>query len=329
MRRALSSLILLPLLALTLTPPALAQPTAPGTVLNFNATMDYQVAGAAGNLVTASSAVVSELLDVVVVWQDTEPVPGTPGELNVVTTFLLTNLGNGSEAFALRVDVTPSGDQFDPVLAELWLDNGDGRFDRATDTRYQPGSNEPLLAAGDETLVFVLCNMPLLNTLRDGHQGVIDLTARAVTNSGGAGPGAVIAGLGDGGVDAVVGNSSATTQASGIYQIAGFTLQMAKDALIVSDPQGNDPPMPYTGSVLRYLLTLTVQGPGVAKNVVVRDPVPAATRYKPGSLVVNGVAQSDTEDGDAGHIAEGRVVVKLGDLTKEANPVITFEVTID
>jgi len=65
----------------------------------------------------------------------------------------------------------------------------------------------------------------------------------------------------------------------------------------------------------------------------VRDPVPDYTTYVPGSLVLNGVAQSDAADADAGELdvsARPTIVVRLGDLTlADGTQTIVFQVSID
>lgn len=309
--------------------PLWALGTAPGTVISYSAEMTYTVSGQAGVLATEASCIVSERLDVAATWQDAKAVVATPGEVDVVTTFKVTNLGNGNEPFALSVDVNLAGDDFDLALAAIWLDSdGDGRFDANRDQRYISGSNEPVLAADASILVFVLCNMPNTGALVDGQQGLVRLTATSTTSGAGT-PGSVIATAGDGGVDAVIGNSGASSAASGIYEVAGTTVKILKSVLIVSDPGGNQPPLPLTGSVLRYTLLVTGQGAGSAQSVVVADRIPVNTQYRGGSLTLDNVVLSDAADGDAGAVSAEAVEVVLGTLKSPEKRTITFEVTID
>lgn len=329
-RRLTRSLILSMVMVLSaLLPAAWAGGTAPGTVISYAAEMTFTVSAQAGSLATEASCIVAEILDVVTTWQDAKPVIAAPGEGEVVTTFKVTNLGNGSEPFALTADVNLVDDDYDPALASIWFDSdGDSRFDASKDQRYIPGSNEPVLAADASILVFVLCNMPNLASLVEGHQGLVRLTATATTSGAGT-PGSVVTSEGDGGVDAVIGNTGASSTASGIYEIASTTVKVLKAVLIVSDPVGNNPPLPLTGSVLRYTLTVTAEGNGSAESVVVTDRIPASTHYRSRSLTLDNIVLSDAADGDAGAANAEAVQVMIGTLMSLEKRTITFEVTID
>ena len=47
---------------------------------------------------------VAEVLDLTVTWQDAAPVPTNAGAVGVVLAFRLTNIGNGTESYALLAD---------------------------------------------------------------------------------------------------------------------------------------------------------------------------------------------------------------------------------
>lgn len=329
---AISALMIL-LPALAVAPAVLAKGTTPGTVISYAAEMTYTVSGQTGALQTVASCTVAELIDVNTTWQDAAPIQTAPRQSDAVTTFKITNLGNGSEAFALTVDASVATDDFDPSLSSIWLDSdGDSRFDAGKDTRYLPGSNEPVLAADASVVVFVLCNIPADTAMTEGLLGLVQLTATSTTSGVVTTPAAIIAGRGDGGVDAIVGNTGGSSAATGTYQITGVTVKVQKEVFIVSDILGRTPPLPQTGSVLRYTLTVTAQGTGTAQGVVVVDHIPVNTGYRSGSLTLNNTALTDASDADSGDVGvttAGAVTVALGDLTTADKRIVTFEVTIN
>jgi len=77
----------------------------------------------------------------------------------------------------------------------------------------------------------------------------------------------------------------------------------------VAQPPGT-PALP--GDLIRYTITITNTGRGVARNLVVRDPIPANTTYRPGSLVIGGLAQTDALDADLGHYDPGAREIVVG-----------------
>lgn len=303
--------------------------TPAGSILNYSVDMTYSVAGQAGALKSEATANVAELLNVVTTWQDEKPVVSAPGEKNVVTTFKVKNLGNGSEPFALNVVGTLPGEDFDPTPASIWIDSdNDGLFDATKDTRYIPGSNEPVIAAGASVLIFVLCDIPVPTKLGADYLGNVQLIATA-TSSGVGTPGTVVSTKGDGGVDAVIGHTGASSAAIGAYKVNGATVKVLKSVKIVSDPIGSTPPLPLTGSVLRYTLEVTAEGNGSVQSVVVTDRIPANTHYLPGSLTLDHLALSDADNTDAGTVNSEAVVVNVGTLSIADKRLVSFEVTID
>jgi uncharacterized repeat protein (TIGR01451 family) len=313
---------------------AFAGGTLPGTVLQFQAELTYTLASQPSVSflqTTSTTQIVDELINVSTVWQDAAPKAVGPGESNAVTTFKVTNLGNGSEAFMLTANPVVPGDNFDPAFASIYLDaDNNGKFDAGSDTLYTSGANDPILATDAAITVFVLCNIPA--SVVDGNLGFVALTATSKTSGAAADPGTVFAAKGDGGVDAVIGNTRGSAEDTGKYQALAAAVKVNKTVAIVSDPAGNNPPLPLTGSVLRYTLTVTVEGGGTALGVVISDPVPANTTFYPGTLKLNGVVLTDGKDldsGDVGLTTAGTITVSLGDLTSADQNTIMFDVTIN
>lgn len=303
--------------------PALAAGTPAGTNITNKASVSFVVDTATlnkdSNEVTLQ---VAEVLDVTLAWQDSGNILAEPEETGKVATFLLTNTGNGSEAFTLTVDNGLGGDQFDPTLSGVYLDaNDNGQYDAGTDTLYNAGANDPVLAADASIALFVLNDIPA--GVNDSDLGKSGLTAAANTGTGA--PGDPFPGAGDGGVNAVVGTSGGTANDTATYQVSAVDVTVVKSQS-VADPHGGSEPMP--AAVITYSIEVEASGSGTAESVTVTDPVPANTSYVEGSLKLDGGDLTDATDGDAGEVAGGTVTVRLGDLQDTAKTV-SFQVTID
>jgi uncharacterized repeat protein (TIGR01451 family) len=110
---------------------------------------------------------------------------------------------------------------------------------------------------------------------------------------------------------------------------SGIGVIIAKTVVAIVDPQGSAVVM--SGALLTYRITATLSGSGIAGNLTITDPLPAATTYVPGSIAVNGIARSDAADADnAQYLAGSRTVaVSLGNVTAPAKVVITLRATIN
>jgi len=118
--------------------------------------------------------------------------------------------------------------------------------------------------------------------------------------------------------------------ASGTYTVSTIAAAVGKSVTVIDQFGGSQP---VAGATLRYTITVTMSGSGVANGVVITDPFPANTTYTAGSLRLNGAPLSDAADadaGDAGITAPGAATVNLGVLTA-ASPVqtIVFDVKIN
>lgn len=310
---------------------ALAAGSAAGTLIANQATLDYVLGGSS---LTANSNVstlrVAELINLTLTWQDALPgVTVSAGQTGRVTTYRLTNVGNGTETFGLSTaDAGVGGDDFDPTVTAVHLDtNGNGVYDAGTDILHAAGTNDPVLAADGGITIFLLSSIPAAG-LNSGDSGNVELTATSATGTGS--PGTVLAGQGDGGGDAVIGPSGGTRMTTGTYIVSGVSVTVTKSATVI-DQYGGSQPM--TGATIRYTLAVTIAGSGTAVGVVITDPVPANTTYRAGTLRLGGTPLTDAADGDAGDVGgttAGTATVGLGDLTS-ASPVqtITFDVRID
>lgn len=306
--------------------PAFAQGTAAGTQIDNKATATYDTPSGEttieSNLV---SLTVDELLNVTVASGDSGDVQVSPGATSRLLKFIVTNSGNGEEAFSLAANGTVGGDDFDPTVTSIVLDsNGNNVYDAGVDTVYTPGSNDPVLAADGSIRVFVLTTIPAGAT--DGQKGTVELSATALTGSGT--PGTTFAGQGDGGGNAVVGATTATALDDGRFAVSEATAEILKSATVV-DPFGGTTLVP--GSTITYTLTTTVEGSGSLTNLRVSDVVPAGTSYDPQTITLDAAPLTDAAGDDAGAYtaASKTVSVSLGNVAAGTTHTVAFKVKVD
>src|SRR5258706_8353581 len=188
---------------------------------------------------------VDEVLGAVVVSNDAGNVGVLSPDNDRPLSFTLTNPGNGSEAYLLTPNASLSGDQYDPTDVRIFLDDGDGIFEPGQDTLYASGVNNPVLAPDQSRVVFISSDTPAGRAT--GDTAAARLTATALTSSGA--PGTTFAGQGTGGVDAVVGATTATANSQGTYAVSQALTTLTKTQSVL-DPFGGSSPIP--GAVITY-----------------------------------------------------------------------------
>lgn len=269
--------------------------TLAGTSVVNTATVRGEQAGAVSS--NAVTLIVAERLDCTLA---AEAAPSAAG--NGVVAAVLTNTGNGREAFVVTAVGGPDG----AARRVAVDDDGDGRFDPAHD-HVLTGSATASLAPGG--------SLHLLVPVDDGAAPGVILSARAATGSGT--PGTTVAGQGDGGGDAVVGPTGAA---------ARLTLALVADrpptivetqSVLAAD--GSE--RPVRGAVVTYTLTARFVSASAAASLV--DPIPVNTDYRPASLALDGTAI-----GDAGRYADRLVTVPLGAVEAGSVHRLTFKVVI-
>lgn len=310
-------------IALALPIQAEAAGTRAGSTISNTASASYDTGG--GTQTVDSNKVdllVDELLDVVVASSDPADAPTTPGATAQLLTYSITNTGNGQESFALSTIANGGGDDYDPTVTQIYIDNGDGVFDPGTDTLYTPGANDPTLNPDQSVKIFVLSTTPA--GVSDGHRGTVSLVAAAKTGTGA--PGTSFPGRGEGGGDAVVGSTGADSQDQGAFVVSAATVTLVKSAVIV-DPFGGSEPVP--GATITYTIVATVAGSGSVSGLAVTDNIPADTSYVAGSITLGATALTDAVDADAGDYNGTRVNVALGTVAGGQTRTVTFKTTID
>jgi uncharacterized repeat protein (TIGR01451 family) len=265
---------------------------------------------------------VDEVLGAVVVSNDAGNVDVLSPDDDDPLSFTLTNPGNGSEAYALATNASLPGDAYDPTDVRIYLDDGDGVFEPAQDTLYSPGVNNPVLAPDASRVIWVSSDTPAGRAT--GDTGVVRLTATAVTGSGV--PGTTFAGQGTGGVDAVVGATTATANSQGTYDVVQALTTLTKTQS-VHDPFNGNRPIP--GAVITYTITMTLAGTGTITSAQIDDTIPANTTYVADSLHFDGGHVSDAADADAGRFTGTAIAVTLGTIAAPSTHTVDFQVRID
>jgi len=302
--------------------PAYAAGTPAGTVIATAATASFST-GTSTTSITSNqvSVKVDELINVTVNPLTTSPVAASSGPATLV--YQVTNNGNGNEPFTLTALPNVSGNAFNTTVQTVEYSTDGG----ATYTVLANGAASPALAPDTPIKVQVLVTLPA--TATDATTSQVQLTAASVLGTGKAGT--LLAGKGNGGVDAVIGLSGGqgTGTASVVASLA--TVALIKSATIL-DPFGTANPVP--GAIVTYTLVASATGTGSAAGVVVTDAFPANTTYQPGTLTLNGTALTDAADADAGTVTltgtTPGISVALGTMNKTtASQTITFKVKIN
>ena len=290
---------------------------------------------------------------------------------NDIQDFLLTALNSSPNPFGVPVD------SFDPALIQVFVESGTTPtgYQPAEDT----AAFVDELAAGASITIYVVSSLPVIvinevavitliaqiaegGTVGEGAVINADDNSRispAGTYSNGSTP--VLAGTPNSIADSAstmdtVFNDPAglnpedisTSQAqdikgngqhsdTGAYQVTPSVI-IKKDVTVIDTLGGTDP---HTGATLRYQLEVTITGNTAIDELVVTDPIPANTTYVSGSILLNGVAQTDADDAadfsqaiDILALPVSSIEVDLGQnaavpVLPGATNIIVFDVTID
>ncbi len=317
MRRLLSALVLLAGIGGGLPLPA---QTRPGTVITNTAAVAFTLDGEDRRIPSNSvTLTVAERLDIALASGGATPAlvaPSTPLAVQ------LTNSGTGREAFAIEAKATVAG----VTVAGIAIDvDGNGRFDPAIDTMLA-GTTPPL--APSETLRLLVLIAPVPGV--GAADGVVTVTARAATGSGT--PANAFAGTGDAGGDAVIGATGATATID--LPFVAMSPDMPTDDPVdaptlvkTQTVRATDGSAQATsGAIVTY--TLVARFPGATRDARIDDPVPAGTRYVPGSLTLDDAVLTDAAGDDAGGMEGDTIAVTLGDVPPAAIRTVRFQVRL-
>jgi uncharacterized repeat protein (TIGR01451 family) len=307
--------------------------TGAGTVVNNTATASYLISGTPASTDASVAFTVQEVIDVSVSWTDgTNVIVFTP-DTDQVSSFDIANTGNGSETFTLAAaNVAGPTDEFDfNLVTEVAIYVEDGTtpgFQALEDTLYTGPGDNPTIAAESTLSVYLVADIQA--SLTDGDEGHLTISVDSTTaGAAGSAAGTSLVGLGDTGVDAIVGSSQANGSDTAIYQVSSVDVDLTEVIHAVLDPFGGTTFVP--GSEVTYRITVTVTG-GVAQALAIADPIPANTTYKDDTLFLDAVLLTDESDADSGdyNISQaGAVTVVLGNTPGGTVTTIDLTVTID
>ncbi len=308
--------------ALWLCAPAAAAPAPAGSVIESSAEATYSEAGVTRAVTSNTVQVrVDELLGVAAATLD--PAPVTVGSGPAVLSFLVSNTGNGPEAFAVEVVTAVAGNGFDAALDTVAVDsNGNGVYDPGVDMALTVSGATASLPAGATQTLFAIVTVP--GGLSDGARSSVNLTLRTATGTGA--PGTVFAGAGEGGADAVVGLGGGMATATGQMLASASTVTLVKWAS-VDDPFGGSAATP--GATITYGIQVLVSGSATIDGLVLTDAIPAGTRYVANSLTLENAPLSDGQGDDAGAASALGIAVDLGSVSGGASRTVTFAVLIE
>ncbi len=297
------------------------------------ATLKGSVAGVMVQVSSSAVFRVEEIIRLTNTWLDGSSVSVKTPDLERALTFSLTNTGNGDETFSLSWVSQAAGiDDFDPLDLVMWLeDNGIAGLQMdgiGPDIMYVSGINDPLLGADKSLVYYVVADIP--DKLGYGDEGIAGVEAASLTSGAAGGNlGSVLTGMGHDGVDAIVAmKGGARAEANGVYETADSRVDVAKEIITTVDKFGSSIFMPETE--VGYRITIKVMG-AIAKDLVITDPVPNGTSFVRGSVMVDGVAQTDVDDADSADFdstTSKAVVVKLGDVAGGTVRVVELKVAI-
>ncbi|SMC64912.1 DUF11 domain-containing protein [Novosphingobium sp. B1] len=291
-----------------------------GTIIKNTAQASYTSGSATKTVLSNTVEIkVDELLDVAVSSQGA----AMTSQDTAVFTFKVTNTGNGTEAFNLVANAAVAGNDYDMIVQQIVVDDGDGIYDPTKDTVLSTGTPTSAIVHDGSVTVFVIAKLP--EGAADGQTSNIKLVATSDTGTGSAGT--VFAAKGDGGSDAVVGASTATQDASQAITASIASLSIEKSAT-TSDPYGGTQSIP--GAVITYKIVANMTGSGTVDGASITDVIPTGTTYQPSSLTLQGTGLSDAADNDAGKASNtDGVAVSLGTVAAGQTRTVTFQVKIN
>lgn len=286
---------------------------AAGTPIVNVAQLKYKINGSDFNA-TSNTLVdlVDQIVDFDIVCQDASPVVVENGQTAVALTFLLSNVGNGTDKFTVLPESNATSD-FSVSNPLLYIDsNGNGVFDASVDQQI----NDVNLSADAKSTLFFVSDMPTA-TFPSGSLSAngmrIASTLAGALNYGESkkiGTYFVVNGV-------VSGSDKALCQ----YELRSLELVLKKSATLSSNKL-------FTGTIIHYKIKVSASGEGTINNVVVNDTIPSSTTYVPNTLKLDGTILSDST-----HLSGTSLSVPVGDMvqssTIQPTHFVTFDVKVD
>lgn len=327
--------------------PAFAAGTQSGQTVTNTVSVAYQVGGVVQTAETATDAfTVDRKVSLVVAEVGSTTTQVSPGEVQAVTAFTVTNTSNDTLDFALTAAQQTGGagahsntDNFDASNVRIYRDvNGDGLLDGGdTLVTY-------LDEIGPDASERVLVVVDISSSQVTGDVAAITLTATSHASGSIGSQGALLmqtSGANTAGVDTVFADAAGDTDsvrdgahsAKDDYTILAAALSANKTSVIISDPQnGTTNPKAIPGAVIEYCIAVANSAGTTATNVVVSDPVPGDLTFVAGSIRVDGTVSSGVcqADGVAGGSYSGTTVSgALTDIAVGVERTLVFRATVN
>lgn len=284
-----------------------------GVAISNTASVNYTVGGVAQSQVNSPAAqfVVDRMIDLNVIETNTAPTSTTPGATAVVTTYKLTNTGNGSQGYQFTAANTggtlfSNADAFD--VSNLLVRVSSAACVPATTTTPayagETATTVPTLAKDACAYVFILADSPL--AAANAQAANVRLTAISreagtLADLDAAAAAALLVADDPNTVQIVYADSATGGQtardgrafADDQYYIVGPQLAATKVAAVQTDALQTSNPKPIPGATVQYTITLTNSGAAAADAVVIGDAIPANTKFVCGSMTLNGSPVAD------------------------------------
>lgn len=310
--------------------------TAAGSEIKNTATVSYTTGGSSTSATSNQVIVkVQELVNASLVIQHTGDVIVNSPDAEAPIKFVLTNTGNGDEAFSLSQTNVSGSDDFDVTLGNFYVDDGDGLFEPGTDDTLYAGS---ALAADASVTLWAVSAIP--DSLADNATGDVVIKALSTTFQNASQtnpqPGDYVDSQGDGGTHAVSGSPGAQQQQTVTYRVSAIAVAITKAVTASRDLLGQGGSQYVPGAEVDYRITVSVTGTGTATNVSVSDPLPTELLLKDttnGTITVGGVVMSAKakaiDSDDAYYDANNNTIsVDLGDMNSGDSINIDFTTVI-
>jgi uncharacterized repeat protein (TIGR01451 family) len=284
-----------------------------GVSISNTASVNYTVGGVAQAQVNSPAAqfVVDRKIDLNLIETNTAASNTTPGATAVVTTYKLTNTGNGTQGYnftSANVGGTlfSHADAYDVSNLVVRV-SGAACVPATTTTPAYAGETAttvPTLAEDACVYVFVLADSPTsaLNA-QAANVRLTAITREATTlaDLDAAAAAALLVADDPATVQIVYADSATAGQtardgrafADDQYYIVGPALAATKVAVVQTDALQPTNPKPIPGATVQYTITLTNSGAAAADAVAIGDSIPANTTFVCGSMTLNGSPVAD------------------------------------
>jgi len=330
---------------------ALAAGTASGTDISNSASLDYTVNGITQNQKNSNTVTfkVDKKVDLTVVTSDSALVQVTPGAINQVLTFTVTNTGNDTQDISLSAVALANGtadpfggstsDNFDSDISNIsiFVESGDNAgFQPLEDTATYIDE----LAVDIPVVVYIVRNIETTRVNND--TAVYALVGQIRAGGAGGALGAALSqtALGDVADDQVdtlfadAAGSDDNANEANHSDRSGFLVVTAemnadKEQTIVGG-------YAIPGATVTYSITVENTGSAVATSVIVTDGIPANTTYAT-ITACNGAPEwhlistgnwTATDPGD-GSADVDQIRCTIASISASASDTVSFQVTID